>query len=136
MASYAFAAGLEMTSTPSITSPPAAHKKDAIAPAPIEVDNYNFPQEVRIVRKPYNHAILPAGAHTPHETQTPAAAEAQTPKTPNELESSYPSTPQEHTATVVVPSWSYPSTNKWRVLCACVTYFGNGMNDAGRPRIS
>ncbi|KAF2227083.1 major facilitator superfamily domain-containing protein [Elsinoe ampelina] len=49
-------------------------------------------------------------------------------RTPNEIESNSPK-PQEN-AVGIVPSFSWPPKNKYRVLAACLTYFGNGMNDA------
>ncbi|KAI7550408.1 MFS general substrate transporter [Hortaea werneckii] len=45
-------------------------------------------------------------------------------------EASQPSTPQDRNFAVVVPSFSFPAKNKWRVLAACLIYFGNGMNDS------
>nr|POE72370.1 bypass of stop codon protein 6 [Quercus suber] len=49
-------------------------------------------------------------------------------KTDSESSSSHAPTADE--ITYIAPGWSYPSMNKWRVLAACVTYFGNGMNDS------
>ena len=52
--------------------------------------------------------------------------------TPNELEASPPQSPtfEGSTATSIVPSFWYPAMNRWRVLAACLIYFGNGINDA------
>lgn len=47
-----------------------------------------------------------------------------------DLENSRPPTPKQSTATSAVPSFSYPKMNRWRVLAACVVYFGNGMSDS------
>lgn len=55
----------------------------------------------------------------------------QTPKTPNELEMSCPPTPRQDDAVGLVQRWNSPSMNKWRILCCCLIYFGNGLNDAG-----
>lgn len=55
----------------------------------------------------------------------------QTPKTPNDLEASCPPTPRHDDAVGLVQTWNNPSMNKWRILCCCVIYFGNGLNDAG-----
>lgn len=52
------------------------------------------------------------------------------PQTPSELERSQPPTPKQEHAANIVPSWRYPSMNKWRMLAACLEYFGNGLNDA------
>lgn len=50
--------------------------------------------------------------------------------TPSELEASPPQSPIADSSTAVVPSFWYPMMNKWRVLAACLIYFGNGINDA------
>ncbi|TKA72005.1 hypothetical protein B0A49_04151 [Cryomyces minteri] len=71
-------------------------------------------------------ASLPQGAQTPG--RTPHGA--QTPKTPNELEMSRPPSPKRDEAANLVQSWSNPPMNKWRVLSACLVYFGNGMTDS------
>jgi hypothetical protein len=60
--------------------------------------------------------------------QTPGI---QTPKTPNELEMSRPPTPKQDEAVGLVQTWNNPPMNKWRILCCCLIYFGNGLNDAG-----
>ena len=51
-------------------------------------------------------------------------------RTPGELEASPPATPTAADATGIVPSFSYPKMNKWRVLAACLIYLGNGINDS------
>ena len=56
----------------------------------------------------------------------------QTPKTPNELEMSCPPTPRQDEAVGLVQTWNNPPMNKWRILCCCLIYFGNGLNDAGK----
>lgn len=56
----------------------------------------------------------------------------QTPQTPNELEASCPPTPMQDEAVGLVQTWNNPPMNKWRILCCCIIYFGNGLNDAGR----
>ena len=63
--------------------------------------------------------------------QTRPTTDSQT-ISPNELEASPPQSPtiQANTATSIVPSFWYPAMNKWRVLAACLIYFGNGINDA------
>ncbi|KAL1629069.1 hypothetical protein SLS56_005623 [Neofusicoccum ribis] len=55
---------------------------------------------------------------------------ARTPTTPNDLEgASRPPSPTEEPTPAVQTLWS-PPMNRWRVLCACLVYFGNGLNDA------
>lgn len=51
-------------------------------------------------------------------------------QTPNDLEASCPSTPVQDDAVGLVQTWNNPGINKWRILCCCVIYFGNGLNDA------
>lgn len=58
----------------------------------------------------------------------------QTPKTPNDLEASCPPTPRQDDAVGLVQTWNNPPMNKWRILCCCIIYFGNGLNDAGKQR--
>lgn len=43
---------------------------------------------------------------------------------------SRPQSPVATGATTIAPSFWYPAMNKWRVLAACLIYFGNGINDA------
>ncbi|KAF2829525.1 MFS general substrate transporter [Ophiobolus disseminans] len=52
-----------------------------------------------------------------------------TPKTPNELEISRPPTPESDEAVGLIRTWNSPMT-KWRILCCCLIYFANGMNDS------
>jgi hypothetical protein len=47
-----------------------------------------------------------------------------------ELERSGPSTLHNAEGATVVPSFSHPSMNRWRVLSACGEYFANGLNDS------
>lgn len=110
------------TSTP-VTSPPAAHQKTKStvnikeAPSNIELDNLSFGQR-------YN-----GPSPTP---QTPKGfSGAQTPKTPNELEMSRPGSPTGNEAVPLMQTWNSPPMNKWRILCCCLIYFGNGINDSG-----
>jgi fucose permease len=54
----------------------------------------------------------------------------QTPKTPYELEMSCPPTPTRDDAVGVTQTWNNPPMNKWRILCCCMIYFANGINDS------
>ncbi|SMQ54172.1 unnamed protein product [Zymoseptoria tritici ST99CH_3D7] len=78
----------------------------------------------------YDVHVTPTGLQTPEEAYTPCYSTERLAKTPNELECSQPPTPRQATATGVLPSFFYPSMNKWRVLAACLIYFSNGMSDA------
>ncbi|KAF4549055.1 Bypass of stop codon-like protein 2 [Elsinoe fawcettii] len=72
--------------------------------------------------------LSPAGPQTPAGASTRDSCDATAAQTPKELESN---TSQHRQHVVgIVPSFSYPAKNKWRVLAACLTYLGNGMNDA------
>ena len=75
-----------------------------------------------------NDAYFDRQAQQTPGTQTPGT---QTPKTPNELEMSCPPTPRQDEAVGLVQTWNNPPMNKWRILCCCLIYFGNGLNDAG-----
>lgn len=126
MASLAFASRLEAISgndasdsVKAFNRGPSDDELDAISLA----DYGNFSGH-------YYPAITPSGPQTPAEAHTLSSKSDQAYVTPNELEASLPPTPTQHDAVHVVPSWSYPSMNKWRVLAACLQYFGNGMNDS------
>ena len=126
MAALSFAGGLRIESNEKLTSPQAARTHDR-GPSIEEPDQIELPDHGYFAKaQSGNITSTPAGPQTP----TPARTGYQTPKTPNELESSLPPTPRQHDATGIVPSWSYPAMNKWRVLCACLIYLGNGMNDS------
>ncbi|KAF2268829.1 MFS general substrate transporter [Lojkania enalia] len=53
-----------------------------------------------------------------------------TPKSPNELENSRLPSPRREEAVNMMQSWNNPPMNKWRILCCCFIYFGNGINDS------
>jgi hypothetical protein len=55
----------------------------------------------------------------------------QTPKTPNALEKSRPATPSQNDAVGLMRTWNSPPMTKWRILCCCLIYFSNGINDSG-----
>ena len=109
----------------------------------LSVDEIPRPQPSKISRKAPSVAELDAielpdyGLTNSKSTPRPdvqqserSLFEANGKKTPNELEDSQPPTPTGDAATGIVPSWSYPTMNKWRHLSACLEYFGNGMNDS------
>lgn len=118
-------AGIQPVSA-QLTAPPTAKARDPLPSSqsndiPLEELAY-FNLHHNVSR--YNAAITPAGGQTPCEARTGM----QTPKTPNDLEINSP--PQGMQTASIVPSWSYPLMNKWRVLAAASMYFGNGLNDA------
>lgn len=53
-------------------------------------------------------------------------------KTPHELERSYPATPAGEDAVGLMRTWNSPPMTKWRILCCCLIYFSNGINDSGK----
>ncbi|KAF2241064.1 MFS general substrate transporter [Trematosphaeria pertusa] len=112
MASAALHGFFDIQPASAVTSPPAAHRKDISqarhAPSEFELDNLTF-------GKCYNG---------------PVESGAQTPKTPNELEMSRPPSPVGNDAVPIMQSWNNPPMNKWRILCCCLIYLGNGINDS------
>lgn len=126
MSTCAHTAGLEIVSQAQIAPPPAAKSKPNDPRSEIELEDLHQPIP-RALHQSWPGAITPAGQQTPFEARTQPVTGAQTPHTSNGLESG---TPVDANFTGIVPSFSYPKMNKWRVLCACLTYFGNGMNDS------
>jgi fucose permease len=57
---------------------------------------------------------------------------AQTPRTPNELEMSRPPTPRADDAIGTTRTWNGHPMTKWRILCCCLIYLSNGINDSGK----
>ncbi|EMD86317.1 hypothetical protein COCC4DRAFT_166527 [Bipolaris maydis ATCC 48331] len=55
---------------------------------------------------------------------------AVTPKTLTELENSRPATPTHDDGFARERTWNADPMTKWRILCCCLIYFSNGMNDA------
>lgn len=120
MSAYTFGAALELASSPKLTSPPAAKRKEpAERQSAIELQDYI--QLVQNQQSQYPNGTTAAAAQ-------PSKVPPTTTRTPSELEMSRPPSPSQ--AAEVVPSWSFPSMNKYRVLAACTVYFGNGLNDA------
>jgi hypothetical protein len=121
MASAGLHGFIGIQSSPTVASPPVVHqKKPSLTrelPSNIELDHLAF--GVR-----YNGPSEPG-------SQTPIQSGVQTPKTPNELEQSRPPSPTQHEAVGVMQGWNNPPINKWRILCCCLIYLGNGINDSG-----
>ncbi|EMC91884.1 hypothetical protein BAUCODRAFT_152246 [Baudoinia panamericana UAMH 10762] len=127
MATFAFAAGLRVESRMNVASPDVA-KTPQRAPNDKELEAIELPDygHFKCSAQHYNPEISPA------EPQKPAAAKsgAHTPSSPQDLEASLPPTPRQHEVTSMVPSFSYPPMNRFRVLAACLVYLGNGLNDS------
>ena len=129
MASLSFAAGLDIVSDDRV---PRHENSSTMSKAPSnkELDSIELPDYGLTSQQHYDGAVTPTSKHTPFGAQTPALDQVPTSKTPGELEQSQPPTPKRDEAAGIVPSWSYPTMNKWRVLSACLEYFGNGLNDS------
>ena len=121
MSAYTFGAALELTSSPKLTSPPAAKRKEPVErQSAIELQDYIH--QVQSQQSRYSNGTNAAASQAPGKVPTTTI------KTPSDLEMSRPPSPSQ--AAEVVPSWSFPSMNKYRILAACTVYFGNGLNDA------
>ncbi|EME40767.1 hypothetical protein DOTSEDRAFT_157675 [Dothistroma septosporum NZE10] len=106
------------------------HTKHPRRPSIEELDAVTLEDRGNLGQKPApSEPASPASVYAPGPKRDPFRTPG-TSKTPNELESSQPPTPTHEAAASVVPSWSHPKMNKWRILCACLIYFGNGMSDS------
>ena len=115
MAFTPFAAGIEVISDDKVTWPPNARINNR-PPSADELDSIKLPDY---------------GLTTASKASKPSSIdETSLSKTPGELEQSQPSTPRGHEGTDIVPTFWYPKMNRWRVLAACMEYFGNGLNDS------
>jgi hypothetical protein len=82
-------------------------------PDPIELDSIKWGTTAN---EPTN-----SGAATPSEYQTPVDLEMSIPGTPNN---------EEQDGVDAMQSFSNPPMNRYRMLCACLMNFGNGLNDS------
>jgi hypothetical protein len=124
MTSYSFGAFIDVESSPGHGEPHHAPSAPAKAlprvyhsiPDPIELDSIQWGTKPN---GPTN-----SGAATPSGYQTP--------RTPLDLEMSRPVTPQneEQDGVDAMQSFSNPPMNRYRMLCACLMNFGNGLNDS------
>ncbi|KAK4617861.1 Bypass of stop codon protein 6 [Fulvia fulva] len=121
------AGGFSIDSDNNTSSSDTKHTR---GPSPKELDAIELQDHGKLAQKTSSdEPVSPASIYTPGRKHDPFKT-PEVSKTPNELESSQPPTPTRQTAASVVPSWSYPRMNKWRILCACLIYFGNGMSDS------
>ena len=109
-----------------ITSPPPAHQTET-RKAPQSLRNIGVLPEIELdsihvsKRQDDTHgALIPA-------TQ----AEVQSCQTPNELEMSRPPTPTRDEGFSLMRTWNGSPITQWRILCCCLIYFCNGINDSG-----
>jgi fucose permease len=128
MQSSHFANGLGLfTHKPSIDMP-ASIKSANRGPSIEELDSIELPNYG--LTKGQTRTPTTAAKDAPAPQQARPIVDSQT--TPNQLEASPSQSPtfEGSTATSIVPSFWYPAMNRWRVLAACLIYFGNGINDA------
>jgi fucose permease len=128
MQSSDFANGLGLfTHKPSVAVL-ASSKSGNRGPSIEELDSIELPNYG--LTKGQSGAPIPSAKDASEPQQARCVADSR--KTPNQLEASPPQSPtfDGSTATSIVPSFWYPAMNKWRVLAACLIYFGNGINDA------
>ena len=109
---------------------PTSNTKHTRAPSAKELDAIELQDRGNLAsQRSSEEPASPASVYSPERKNDPFKT-PEVSKTPNELESSQPPTPTRQTAASMIPSWSYPKRNKWRILCACLIYFGNGMSDS------
>jgi hypothetical protein len=125
MSSSAFHGLFDMRPSSSVASPaPTYQKGDNKAPASL--------RDVCILPDIELDTISPSKSRT--EDVAPgkhASTGAQTPKTPNELEMSRPPSLRREDAVGLMRTWNDSPMTKWRILCCCLIYFSNGVNDSG-----
>ena len=120
-----FAGGLSLITHEPVTKPAKSARPHERGPSIEEIDSLELPHYGLTGDR--NSKSKPSrGATIHHEIQT--GDERST--TPSQLEASPPHSPVGDGGIAVVPSFWYPMMNKWRVLAACLIYFGNGINDA------
>ncbi|KAK4989545.1 hypothetical protein LTR50_003152 [Elasticomyces elasticus] len=127
-------AALQIEPPTTIVSPPAIKAKSELGNAPctaLELQDFAHISRQNEFGQPFRSSIMPDGSLTPFEAHTPDIIGAQTPKTSNELEENSLPRSRVNEVTGMVPSFLHPRMNRWRVLSACLVYFGNGMNDSG-----
>jgi hypothetical protein len=129
MAISPLAAGIEVVSDDKVTKPLNV-KATSSAPSISELDAIELPDYGRTKPKPSGNVAQPETSYSPKRSRASSIDEASASKTPGELEQSQPSTPQGHEGADIVPTLWYPKMNRWRVLAACMEYFGNGLNDS------
>jgi hypothetical protein len=129
MAFSPLAAGLEIAAGDKVTRPQNV-KAPNPAPSVSELDAIELPDYGLTKPRPSDNVAQPETSYSPKRSRTSSLDEASASKTLGELERSQPSTPQGHEGADIVPTLWYPKMNRWRVLAACMEYFGNGLNDS------
>lgn len=119
----------DIKSSSKVTSPAPTYQKDKKAPSSLrDVGILPDVELDSITRAKKNEELVTPGHDTPPRG-------AQTPRTPHELEMSRPATPGVE-GVGLVRTWNSPPMTKWRVLCCCMIYLTNGINDSGLSFLS
>lgn len=129
MAFPSLAAGIEVVSDSKVARP-ANVKTTTSAPSITELDAIELPDYGLTSSHPTTKLPQPITSYSPKSTRPSSIDGTAATKTPGELEQSQPSTPQGDEGADIVPTLWYPKMNRWRVLAACLEYFGNGLNDS------
>ncbi|KXT06015.1 hypothetical protein AC579_850 [Pseudocercospora musae] len=133
MNSLVFAAGLRTEQKQADTrfqEPPSSVPTHPRGPSIEELDAIELGDIGRLTTSKHHDKSFPAGPECPAQTRKPCWSGSEAPQTPNDLGVSQPSTPKRDTATGILPTFSNPPMNRWRVLYCCVAYFANGMSDS------
>ncbi|MCJ1229219.1 hypothetical protein MMC12_005884 [Toensbergia leucococca] len=110
MTTHAFGAFISIDESSQIADPPSVLKSST--PTVYELDDLSWGRR-------YNGPAVPT-----------APSGIQTPITPNELEMSRPPSPTSDETVDIMQSLSSPPMNRYRLLSACLMFFGNGLNDS------
>lgn len=117
-----FAGGLGLITHEPVTVPAKSARPHERAPSIEELDSIELP-DYGLTRDQHG----PTKLTTSHQE---CISQRERPTTPDQLEASASQSPTADSGTAIVPSFWHPAMNKWRVLAACLIYFGNGINDA------
>lgn len=128
MSASAFHSVFDIQPASKVTSPAPTHQKSKIPQTPRDIGVLPDIELKYFGSKKTYENIKTGGTQTP---DGPLPAGAQTPKTPNELEMSRPPSPKTDDAVGQIRLWNAEPMTKWRILCCCLLYFSNGINDSG-----
>lgn len=120
-----FAGGLGLITHEPVEVPAKSARPQERGPSIEELDSLELPH-YGLTKSQQDRARSINGRNKQYET----TLQHERLPTPNELEASPPTSPVVDAGTDVVPSFWYPMMNRYRVLAACLIYFGNGINDA------
>jgi fucose permease len=120
-----FAGGLGLITHEPVTLPAKSVGPHERGPSIEELDSLELPH-YGLTKGKNSMTKSTNGTATHNELRT----EHERDVTPGELEASPPHSPVIENSSPIAPSFWYPIMNKWRVLAACLIYFGNGINDA------